>query len=62
MTSFNEMNFPFIIPVPYGSTFWSGQSLTKAFYNEGEYKYLNFHFDRHNKTTEFEFTTKHMDQ
>ena len=61
MTSFNEINFPFIIPLPYGKTFWSGQSLQKSFYHKGEYKYLNFYFNKLSKTTDFEFTTKHMD-
>jgi hypothetical protein len=58
MTSFSKMNFPYIIPLPYGKTTWEGQSKIKAFFNEGEYKYLNFYFDKVNKKTEYEFTTK----
>ena len=58
MTSFNSMNFPFIIPIPCGMRKWTGQSLEPNFFNKGEYKYLNFHFDLDKKQTEFEFTTK----
>ncbi len=60
MTSFNEMNFPFIIPVPYGMRKWTGQSLEPNFYNEGSFKYLNFHFNLDTKITEFEFSNKKL--
>ena len=60
MTSFNEMNFPFIIPVPYGMRKWTGQSLEPNFYNEGSFKYLNFHFNLDTKITEFEFSDKKL--
>jgi len=58
MTSFNEMDFPYIIPIPYGKTKWTGQSKLNNFYHEGEYKYLNFHYDLDNKKTEYEFTNE----
>ena len=60
MTSFNKVNFPFIIPLPYGKRKWTGQSRMKNFYNEGEYKYLNFYFDLDTKLTEFKFSTKKL--
>jgi hypothetical protein len=56
MTSFNKMNFPFIIPVPYGKTKWNGQSVGNHFFNEGKNKYLNFYFDLNSKITKFDFS------
>ena len=56
MTSFNKVNFPFIIPLPYGKRQWEGQSVGKHFFHDGQYKYLNFYFDLDNKITEFEFS------
>lgn len=58
MTSFNKVNFPFIIPLPYKKTKWKGQSLRKNFFNNGKYKYLNFDFNLDDKITEFSFDSK----
>jgi len=56
MTSFNQMNFPFIIPIPFGTKKWVAQSKDTNFFNEGEYKYLNFYFDLDKKETKYEFS------
>lgn len=58
MTSFNKMNFPFIIPTPYNKRKWTGQSASKNFFHQGEYKFLNFHINLDSKKTEFEFSTQ----
>ena len=56
MTSFNQMNFPFIIPIPFGTRKWVSQSKESSFYNEREYSYLNFYFDLDKKETKYEFS------
>ena len=60
MTSFNKINFPYMILIPYGKRKWEAQSLHKNFFNEGEYKYLNFHFDLDKKITEYKFSTEKL--